>query len=419
MAGFSELIKNYEKTRDYIRDFFIFGFKVRNEYDTKSSRTYDDEKRRIESWLGEYMTFERSAKGQHTAITADSGHIAENPLYQAFRSRSFTDNDIKLNFMITDILFGAGELTLRQIVDGINERFNETFEEQTVRNKLKEYVGEGIIIARKSGKTAYFRLSPDNVGDFLSEYKGLSDTVKFFSENDEFSVIGNSILKSADMKNDIFLMKHYFIVHTLEDILLYDIIRAIKEKRYITLVSFSRKNKNKFFENKLIPMQIFVSVRTGRRYLAGFHTEHKFFTSYRLDLIKNISLCSVCNEYDSIKQTFDRKKKFCYGVSFAHSKEFRENIPMKIVFRIEENEKYVLDRLNREKRCGTVEKCGNNLYSVTFRIFDPNEAMHWLKSFFGHIVSIEGTSDEVKNRFYRDIQDMYALYGGYDDDGIQ
>ena len=81
-------------------------------------------------------------------------YIAENPLYQAFRSRSFTDNDIKLNFMITDILFGEGELTLRQIVDGINERFNETFEEQTVRNKLKEYVGEGIIIARKSGKTA-------------------------------------------------------------------------------------------------------------------------------------------------------------------------------------------------------------------------------------------------------------------------
>ncbi len=45
MSGFSELIKNFDKTRDYIRDFFIYGFKVRNDFDRKSLRTYDDEKR--------------------------------------------------------------------------------------------------------------------------------------------------------------------------------------------------------------------------------------------------------------------------------------------------------------------------------------------------------------------------------------
>ncbi|MBR1592199.1 MAG: WYL domain-containing protein [Ruminococcus sp.] len=415
MAGFSELIKNYEKTRDYIRDFFIFGFKVRNEYNRKSSRTYDDEKRRIESWLGEYMTFERSVKGQHTAITADSGHISENPLYQTFCSRSFTDNDIKLHFMIADILYKSGYMTLRQIVDGINERFEEIFDEQTVRNKLREYSAEGIIICRKKGKTAYFGLSCDTVRSFLDEYKGLEDAVKFFSENDEFSVIGNSILKFADIKNDIFLMKHYFIVHTLEDILLYDIINAIREKRYITLNSFGTGGR----EQKIVPMQIFVSVRTGRRYITGFSREHENFGSYRLDFIKNITPGGVCSDYDGIKKIFDENSKFCYGVSFVKSREFQENIPMRIVFRIEENEDYILERLEREKRCGEIDRCGDNLYFLTLRIFDPNEAMHWVKSFFGRIVSVEGTSDEVKNRFYRDVQDMYALYGGYEDDGVQ
>ena len=46
MAGFSELIKSFEKTRDYIRDFFIYGFKVRGDFARMSGRTYDDEKRR-------------------------------------------------------------------------------------------------------------------------------------------------------------------------------------------------------------------------------------------------------------------------------------------------------------------------------------------------------------------------------------
>ena len=419
MAGFSELIKNYEKTRDYIRDFFIFGFKVRNEYDRKSSRTYDDEKRRIESWLGEYMTFEHSSRGRRTAITADSGHISENPLYQAFCSRSFTDNDIKLHFMITDILRTAGYLTLRQIVDGINERFGEIFDEQTVRNKLREYSHEGIVICLRKGKTAYFGLSGDNTKDFLEKYEGLCDAVEFFSENDEFSVIGNSILRFVDMKNNIFLMKHYFIVHTLEDILLYDIINAMREKRYITLNYFGSKNKDKPTAHKIIPMQIFVSVRTGRRYVAGLSCEHRNFSSYRLDFIKNINAGAVCADYDRIKEIFDKKKKFCYGVSFVESKEFKENIPMKITFRIEDDEEYILDRLEREKRCGTIGKCGDNLYSLTLCISDPNEAMHWVKSFFGRIVSVEGISNEVRERFCRDVEDMYALYGGYDNDGIQ
>ena len=50
MAVYSELIKNFEKIREYVRDFYIFGFHTRESFDAKSKRTYDNEKRRIESW---------------------------------------------------------------------------------------------------------------------------------------------------------------------------------------------------------------------------------------------------------------------------------------------------------------------------------------------------------------------------------
>ena len=36
-----------------MRDFFVYGFRTRGEYTKKSARSYDDERRRLESWLGD------------------------------------------------------------------------------------------------------------------------------------------------------------------------------------------------------------------------------------------------------------------------------------------------------------------------------------------------------------------------------
>ena len=58
--AYSELIKNFERVRDYMRQFYVYGFKYRDEYDAKSVRSYDNERRRIESWLGDYMAFRTS-----------------------------------------------------------------------------------------------------------------------------------------------------------------------------------------------------------------------------------------------------------------------------------------------------------------------------------------------------------------------
>ena len=35
--AYSELIKNFEKVRAYMREFYVYGFKSRTEYDAKSA----------------------------------------------------------------------------------------------------------------------------------------------------------------------------------------------------------------------------------------------------------------------------------------------------------------------------------------------------------------------------------------------
>ena len=75
MSSYSELIKNFERIRAYMREFYIYGFKSRDDYSKKSARSYDDERRRIESWLRDHMSFVRTPEGKNVFISIYSRTI--------------------------------------------------------------------------------------------------------------------------------------------------------------------------------------------------------------------------------------------------------------------------------------------------------------------------------------------------------
>lgn len=54
---YQEPVKNFNKIREYIREFYINGFKSRQDYTIKSARSYDNEKRRIESYMNDYIDY--------------------------------------------------------------------------------------------------------------------------------------------------------------------------------------------------------------------------------------------------------------------------------------------------------------------------------------------------------------------------
>lgn len=415
MAGFSELIKNFEKTRDYVRDFFIYGYKVRNDFDKKSARTYDDEKRRVESWLGDYLVYDDSVRGRQVAISVDSGRISENPLYQAFYTRSFTDNDIRLHFLLLDIMSDGEEYTAGELCDLISRGFRFCPDEQTVRLKLKEYVEEGMMLSEKRGRSVYFRLSGDFAENWLDS-EGLVDAVSFFSETQEFGLVGNSILKMLGLKNRYFFMKHYYIVHTLEDEVMLTVLEAIREHRLLTVRSFSRSGTEQR-ETVVLPMQVLSAVQTGRRFLAAYiPSEERFFT-FRLDYMPLPKLGSICDGFDGVMERYKALSARSFGVSL---KEVPGAEPLKILLRIDEqNEFYVIERLKREKRCGSLERMGEDTYAVTLDLCDPNEAMKWVKTFIGRIVRAEGGEQQLRERFESDIERMYEMYGGETGEDIQ
>ena len=173
-----------------MRQFYVYGFKTRDEYDAKSARSYDNERRRIESWLGEYMSFRQEPSGKVSFISVDSGEVSTNPLYNAFKAKSFTANDIILNFFILDILQPGVRLGVSEITEIIDEEYMsafddpKVFDEATVRNKLREYAKAGILISEKDGRRMVYSRAEDNID--LDDWK---EAIVFFSEADPVGVI--------------------------------------------------------------------------------------------------------------------------------------------------------------------------------------------------------------------------------------
>lgn len=405
MSEYSELIKNFSRIRDYMREFFVFGFKTRNDFNQKSKRTYDNERRRIENYLGDLTKWEYSDSGKKVFISVDSSKISVNPFYKAYKSKSFTDNDVILHFLILDILTSNNSLTLDEITDLINEKVELLFDSQTVRNKLKEYIEYGIINAIKEKKSHYYSLNKC----YFEDFEISNDAVNFFSEVAPFGIIGSYINDRIDNKNKKFQYKHNFIVNTLEDNILLDIINAIKQQKRIIIENYSYKN-NIANDYNILPLIIYVSVQTGRRYVIAQGNGKFKFSVYRLDYIKSIKLLERDEHFEELKKTLEA----CFENSFSTAliKEGKlEHFEMTL-FINEKTEDYIIRRLEREGRNGKVEKLRRNIYKYTNDVFDTNELTTWIKTFIGRIVELSGDNKKVINLFYDDVIEMAQMYGG-------
>jgi len=412
MSTFTETIKKFDKVRDYIRDFFIYGYKTRSDYQYKSLRTYDNERRRIESWLGSFIRFDHSKKGKQISISLDSGRLESNPLYKAYQSKSFTDNDILLHFYILDILQNKESLQVEEITDRINEGYGQYFEPQTIRIKLNEYVNEGILSREKQGKAYAYCIPQKGLStDLVSVMNGnssLMDGIAFFSQTAPFGVVGHYLLEKLGGKNAMFLFKHYYIVHTLDDTILLSLINAMEEQCFIGIVNFGKKGQDAVLTG--IPLKIFESTQTGRKYLILYTINNHFFT-LRLDYIKSVATLEKAEQYDRIYQELEEQFPYCWGVSFqsVYSSHPKETLTMTLHID-ERSELYILERLKREGRSGTISRIDTNTYSYFIEVSHIKEMIPWIRTFTGRILSLEGSNTSVIQQFYKDIDELQYLY---------
>ena len=84
---------------------------------------------------------------------------------------------------------------------------------------------------------------------------------------------------------------------------------------------------------------------------------------------------------------------------------------VELVVRLGEDEPYILQCLEREKRCGEVTKLSEGRYQFTVDVRDAGELLPWLRTFIGRIESFSCSNKKIEERFWRDMEAVYAMYG--------
>ncbi|MBD5133976.1 MAG: WYL domain-containing transcriptional regulator [Clostridiales bacterium] len=408
--AYSELIKDFARIRDYMREFYVYGFKSRDEYDAKSARSYDNERRRIESWLGDYMAFRQDAAGKNVFLSVDSRQIPHNPLHKAFKAKSFTNKDITLHFYLLDILADGRALTCREIVDRINDeylsRFSGTFslDESTVRKKLKEYEGLGLLRAEKNRREVFYQRT-DGVPFPLSSW---ADALAFYSEEDPMGAVGSFLLDKLEEGPDVFRFKHHYILHALDSDILCQLLQAIDGRQSVELTAQNLRNGNQY-RRTVCPLKIYVSTQSGRQYLLGYHYRGGRMAFFRLDAIKKVAIGGEEKQYDVYLERQAEFDRHLWGVSpgVGHSLDHIE-----MTVRFGPGEDFIVQRLEREKRHGTVEVLDGRTCRFSADVYDASELLPWLRTFIGRIMELKCSNQAVTNTFYEDLRRMSALYGG-------
>ena len=412
MSSYSELIKNFEKIRAYMRDFYVYGFKSRDDYQKKSARSYDDERRRLESWLGEHMSFVRTPEGKNVFISIDSRTIRHNPLYNAWKAKSFTDGDITLHFILFDILHDPSvKRTVAELLQEIDTKYLAGFEtpmmfdESTIRKKLKEYCEAGIVMAEKEGRKVYYRRTDS------TSISNLNDVLHYFSEVAPCGVIGSFILDKEESDTDAFTFKHHYITGAIDSGVLAALFAAMREKRAVTITNMSRK-KDMPRRIRIIPLRVLISVQNGRQHLFAYLPEYNFFTSYRIDYLSNVKLEDPTPRFDELRAELDRMQSKMWGVSVKRNKWGNDHLEhVEFTIKVEDGEDYIVKRLEREKRIGTVEKLDEHTCRFSADVYDTSEMIPWIRTFICRIVKMNFSNRTIENQFKKDLEAMYRMYG--------
>ncbi|MDE6318173.1 MAG: WYL domain-containing protein, partial [Lachnospiraceae bacterium] len=222
-------------------------------------------------------------------------------------------------------------------------------------------------------------------------------------------IIGNPLSEQLDHYNRTFRVKPSFCVHTLEEEILFDLLDAMNRKTDVRLEIKSSKN-GVLNTADCTPLQIFTSTRSGRRFLCGYVKRSRRFTCYRLDSIKTVTPLDQSEEYEELLAQLNRNRCYLWGVSFQGNNRHHLNRLTMTIQALEPSEQYIVERLKREGRGGTVTRIEQNVYQYEIEVFDCNEMLPWIRTFIGRILTLECTDKSVEQRFYRDLQTMYRMY---------
>lgn len=243
-----------------------------------------------------------------------------------------------------------------------------------------------------------------------TDISDLNDVLHYFSEVAPCGVIGSFILDKEESDTDAFTFKHHYITGAIDSGVLASLFTAMREKRAVTISNMSRR-RDMPRRNRIVPLRVFISVQSGRQHLLAYLPEYNSFHSYRVDYLSNVKLEDPTPRFDELRTELDRMQSKMWGVSVKRNKWDAEHLEhVEFTVKVEDNEDYIVKRLYREKRIGTVEKLDENTYRFSADVYDSSEMIPWIRTFICRIVKMNFSNRSIENQFKKDLEAMYWMY---------
>ena len=377
MSKYQELVKSFDNIRKISQDFFIYGYNGRGDFPFISDRMYDNELRRIKSYLKNYVITTQTKDKKTISISSNTIYDTINPLFELFSGKSFTSKDCFLHFVLLDILSNYKTKTLNEIYDEILDNYDPIdLDIMTVRNKLHEYIDLGIIIlSKENNKNLYTLQSQIIIDDKLIE------TIIFFQNIVPLGYILNPITSN---KKSSYIYKQVFFSNVLDDEYVLILLNAIENKQPILIKQRGRKNN---VIVKGMPIGIYQNMITGRRYLKVMKKGNSVFV--RIDKIEEVSYLDT--EYTLFEE--NNKKEY-----------------IKVLIHIDDNETFIVDRIYREINEENIIKIDENTYQFTLYYSNLFDSIPYVRSYFGRILKLESDNKQVLTKLERDLFSTISLY---------
>lgn len=411
--AYTESIKDLERLRKILLNFYVDGSKTKEDY---LPSFYRGASFVIENALGEDVQTTRKNGKSKKSISLDARIHQVNPLYKLFFLKRFNNNDISLHFHIIDILSDRKRKRLADITEKLRQRYFDYFEDSdknttqkdnfqdTVRNKLEEMVSLGIIDAISVGNRFEYSLQEDNVS-----INGMEDAISFFSSSFPSGVLGEIIKEEylEDNKDDIFVFKHNYINHALDAEVLCVALNAAKESRKVEFGYDTRSQREDQYRFSVFPIKVYSSASEGRQYLFSYNYNNSHYSFFRLDKIHNIKVGGKDVMADNHRAFFEENRKKMWGSSFNNEWKTEH---VEFVLSIPESEGFVLSRLNREKRNSDVRKIDEEKYLVSADVVDPRAMVPWIRTFYGRLESFSSSDENITKEIKEDIKSLKEYY---------
>lgn len=408
---FQTSIREYETIRPYLRSMYLYGCCTKKYMTDKglttSARKFEEDTRRTRAIIQDRIDEVLTARRRSLRVNVSGLDTDENYLAASYFIRAFGRNDFAIHFAVLLALAESSGIGSTALVDRVNEMASqsEIISNSTIRRFLSGMEAEGLIVHEKG-----YSLPPDPFAKLSDEEIGsLITAVDFYKNVLMVGIMGeyaHSTLKHyacfsrgiMPPPDSMFMFRYRHLERIVDDATLLPLIQCIQAQKKAEY-TYNRKKYEGF------PRKIRYDTFYGRQYVVMHNGERHYLLP--LTNICNVSVLSDIADKCAKPDSFLRYSWF----AAYPKKETEPAVTVRVWFYIGKEEQYILERLRREKRHGTITTDHEGKYLFKIKLVDPHEILPWLRSFLGYAVIEKSGKHDLFERYAACVSEMRKIYG--------